>query len=86
MTQIAPCSAPASTVIGSENDDAFFGPIASWFVLINEIGSKMKPIPNTEIVYLQEYKYIDVTTLTFRCIKFRLAIGFTRRREQSFAP
>ena len=36
VTQIATCSALAATVIDSENDDAFFGPIASWFVLIDD--------------------------------------------------
>ena len=34
---LATCGSLASTVSDSENnDDAFFGPIANWFVLINK--------------------------------------------------
>ena len=34
---LATCGSLASTVSDSENDDeAFFGPIASWFVLIDD--------------------------------------------------
>ena len=55
VTRIATCSAPASTVIDSENDDAFFGPIASWFVLIddrfqNETDSKHRNSLFTQII------------------------------------
>ena len=49
---------------------------ASWFVLIDD-RLQIKPIPNTDMVYLHEVssinKYIDclyVTNLTFRCITF----------------
>ena len=71
VTQIATCSAPAATVIDSENDDAFFGPIASWFVLIddrfqNETDSKHRNSLFAQCIIIN--KYIDGTTLTFRCI------------------
>ena len=36
VTQIATFSTSVSRLIDSENDDAFFLPIASWFVLIDD--------------------------------------------------
>ena len=48
LKAIATC-ALASTVSESENDDdLFYGSIASWFVLLM-IGGKNKPIPNTNM-------------------------------------
>ena len=71
-------SSLASTVNDSgSDDDVFLGPIASWFVLIDD-RLQIKPIPNTDMVYLHEVssinKYIDclyVTNLTFRCTSDR---------------
>ena len=53
------CGSLASTVNDRENDDdAFVGPIASWFVLIDD-RCKIKLIPNTKVVYTRHRQYLN---------------------------
>ena len=66
-----------SAVTAEATMTCFLGPIASWFVLIDD-RLQIKPIPNTDMVYLHEVssinKYIDclyVTNLTFMCTSDR---------------
>ena len=76
MIQVATCGSLASTVSDSgSDDDVFFGTDRQ---LVRPNRLQIKPIPNTDMVYLHEVssinKYIDclyVTNLTFRCINDR---------------
>ena len=81
MTQVATCGSLAPTVSDSGNDDDVFFGTDRQFVPIDD-RLQIKPIPNTDMVYLHEVssinKYIDclyVTNLTFRCTSDRFFVS-----------
>ena len=56
---LAMCGSLASTASDSENDDdAFVGAIASWFVLIDD-RCNIKLIPNTNMDYTRHRQYLN---------------------------
>ena len=61
---LATCGSLASTVSDSENDDdAFFGPIASWFVPIDDRLQNQSLIPKTNMVYTRHRQCIGLAGL-----------------------
>ena len=64
VTQVATCGSLASAASDSESDDdACLGPpVGSGGSSKSMIGCKIKPIPNTDIVYLHEISSINTLT------------------------
>ena len=93
---LAMCGSLASTVSDSENDeDAFVGPIASWFVLIGDL-CKMKLIPTTNYGIHKALSIFKCNLTVYVGLRDNLGAQsspiylyrrvYTFRPEQSFAP